>query len=328
MKKTLFLSVIAAITLLSCTTNESEIPDTQQAVLSVNARIMVETPATRAIIDGTVFPDGSVIGVQVRKTGEDRYQAGTSTNVGYTLNGSTWSTTTPFYLTNTLGEVYAYYPYASIGDNRTAFSTIPVTIDALAETGSETDYMYATPLTGDDRVSNATGENAADLVMNHAFAQVSFYVYKTNYSGTGTFTQFQIEDAAATSFVKTSSAALTMNITNGTLEGGVTETLTRTLESSVLLPAVLPATTISDLKDQVNATTLVVPTTDFGSGDIRFTFIIDGETYSAVNNTTVNSWLQGNQYIYTAKLEGTGLVIVDVTITDWTPIEGDLIDIK
>ncbi len=288
---------------------------------------MVETPATKAIINGTVFPDGSAIGVQVRKNGEDFYQAGTSTNVEYTYAsaGSTWSTTTSFYLTNTLGEVYAYYPYDAGMSNTAAFSTIPVIIDASAITGSETDYMYATPLTGANSVSKEN--NNASLVMNHAFAQVSFYVYKINYSGTGTFTQFQIEDAAATSFVKTSSVALTMDITNGTLDGGEKGTLTRTLATSVVLPDVAPAPNILDLKEQVNATTLVVPTGTFAIGDIQFTFTVDGETYTATNTTEI-SWLKGYQYIYTAKLEGTGLVIVSATITDWTAESGGLIDIE
>lgn len=252
------------------------------------------------------------------------------TNVQYVYTGSTWTTTTPFYLTNTLGEVYAYYPYVSVGTNLTAFNTIPVTIDASSTTGSETDYMYATPLTGDSRVSNAPDKHKADLIMNHALTQVSFYVYKTNYSGTGTMTQFKIEDAAtATSFIKTSSGDMTMDITNGTLAGGAKGIITRTLATPVVLTAVAPNPDLSVLKTQVNATTLVVPTTAFATGDIKFTFTVDGETYSATNtNTTPISWSKGKQYIYTAKLEGTGLVINSVVITDWSVEAGGLIDIK
>ncbi len=317
-----------ATVLLSCSKQEELNPESAKTALSVKAGIMVGTP-TKAIIDGTTFPDGSSIGVQVRKLGQSNYLAGTLTNVKYTYAaaGTTWSTTTPFYLTNVLGEVYAYYPYAIVGDNKTAFSTIPVTIDATITTGAEIDYMYATPLTGVNSVSNATGKEKATLVMKHAFSQISFYVYKTNYSGTGTLTQFKIEDAAATTFIKTSSTALTMDITDGTLAGGAKGTLDRTLTAPVTLTAIAPDANIATLKGQVNATTLAVPTTAFAIGDIKFTFIIDGETYTATNNTAI-TWLPGKQYIYTAKLEGTGLIILSATITDWDTESGGLIDIK
>lgn len=325
MKKVLFIISIISIAVLSCTKTDIN-TDRQKVALSVSAGIFVDQP-TKSIIAGTTFADGSSIGVQIRKNGQLFYQAGTSTNVQYTYTSAAWSTLNPFYLTNTLGEVYAYYPYVSVGDNKAPFSTIPVVIDATATTGTETDYMYATPLTGASSVSNAAGNNDAALVMNHSFAQVSFYVFKNNYPGTGTFTQFKIEDAAATTFIKTSSVALTMDITNGTLAGGAKGIITRTLTSPVVLTTVAPGGDISVLKGQVNATTLVIPTAAFAVGDIKFTFTVDGVTYSATNTTGI-SWLSGKQYIYRAELDGTGLVILSAIITDWTSEPGDLINIK
>lgn len=325
MKKTLIITSVLAILLLSCTKQEKTDTVNVKSTLSVKVGIN----ATKAIISGTIFPDGSSIGVQVRKAGQSNYQAGTMTNVMYTYTaaGATWATATPFYLTNTLGEVYAYYPYVLVGDNLTSFNTIPVTIDAVATTGSETDYMYATPLTGLNSVSNGVGKQNANLVMNHAFTQISFYIYKNNYSGTGTLTQFKIEDAVATDFVKTSSSAMTMNIENGDLSGGSKGTITRTLAAPVTITSVVPNPDILVLKTQVNSTTICVPTAAMAIGDIKFTFTIDGETYTATNTTAI-SWLKGKQYIYTARLDGTGLVIFSAVITDWETQLGDLIDIK
>lgn len=325
MKKALFIASAVAILLLSCTKQEEMGLVNSTNTLIVKAGIA----ATKAVISGSVFPNGSSIGVQVRKTGEFNYQAGTMTNIMYTFNSatSTWATTTPLYLTNTLGEVYAYYPYVSVGDNLSQFNTIPVTLEALATTGDETDYMYATPLTGVNSVSNAAEKNKASLVMNHAFTQVSFYIYKNNYSGTGTITQFKIEDAVATNFVKTSSPSMTMSIENGDLVGGSKGIITRTLAVPVTITNIPPDGTLSVLKTQVNATTIVVPTAIMAIGDIKFTFTIDGETYTATN-TTSTSWLKGKQYIYTAKLDGTGLIILSAIITDWDTQPGDLIDIK
>jgi len=325
MKKALFIISAIAILLISCTKHEEINLVNVTSKLSVKAGIS----ATKAIISGSIFPNTSSIGVQVRKAGQFNYQDGTMTNIMYTYNSATtnWSTATPFYLTSTLGEVYAYYPYVSVGDNLSSFSTIPVTIDASATTGSETDYMYATPLTGNNSVSNAVGKHEANLVMNHAFTQVSFYIYKNNYSGTGSITQFKIEDAVATSFVKTSSTAMTMNIVNGDLSGGLKGIITRTLATPVTITSVVPNPDTDILKTQVNATTILVPTASMAIGDVRFTFTIDGETYTAINTTAI-SWLKGNQYIYTARLDGTGLVILSAIITDWETQPGDLIDIK
>lgn len=323
MKKRLIFTSVIALLLMSCTKNENT--ETFDSMLSIKVGIT----ATKAIITGTIFPNGSNIGVQVRKTGQSNYQAGTPTNIMYTYTaaGATWATLTPFYLTNTLGEVYAYYPYVSVGDNLTGFNTIPVTVDATATTGSETDYMYATPLTGLNSVSNETGKEQANLVMNHALTQISFYIYKNNYSGTGVLTQFKIEDAAATTFVKTSSTAMTMNIEDGNIVGGSTGIITRTLATPVTITNVAPNPDVLVLKTQVNATTIIVPTAAMAIGDIQFTFTIDGETYTATNTTAI-SWLQGKQYIYTARLDGTGLVILTAIITDWDTEAGDLIDIK
>jgi len=325
MKKSLIITLMLAFLLISCTKQESTDTFNTKSELAVKVGIL----PTKAIISGTIFPDGSSIGVQVRKTGQFNYQAGTMTNIMYTYTaaGATWATATPFYLTNTPGEVYAYYPYVSVGDNLSAFTTIPVTIDATATTGTETDYMYATPLTGVNSVSNGVGKQNANLVMNHAFTQISFYIYKNNYSGTGVLTQFKIEDAAATTFVKTSSTAMTMNIEDGNLVGGTKGIITRTLAAPVTLTSVAPDAAILVLKTQVNATTILVPTASMAIGDIKFTFTIDGETYTATNTTAI-SWLKGKQYIYTARLDGTGLVILSAIITDWDTQPGDLIDIK
>lgn len=325
MKKTLIITSVLAILLLSCTKQEGIDTVNFKRALSVKAGIT----ATKSIISGTIFPDGSSIGVQVRKAGQFNYHSGTMTNIMYTYNaaGTTWATTTPFYLTNTLGEVYAYYPYVSVGDNLSAFNTIPVTVEASAATGSETDYLYATPLTGVNSVSNAAGKQNANLVMNHALTQVSFYIFKNNYSGTGTMTQFKIEDAVAPNFVKTSSPSMTMNIENGNLTGGSTGIITRTPAAPVTLTNVAPNADIQILKTQVNATTILIPTALMAIGDVKFTFTIDGETYTATNTTAI-SWLRGKQYIYTARLDGTGLVILSAIITDWDTLSGGLIDIK
>ncbi len=339
---------MAAIMLASCS-KQNNLSLDPPVSLAVNVGISME-PATKAIIAGTSFSNGAEVGVQVLKSDDGAiYETGASTNVKFTLN-DTWGTASAFYLTNTTGKVYAYYPYfdrTTLGGGETnaeLFTTIPASVPASLTTGNETDFMYATPITGaGEVVSNATGRNSASLVMNHAMAQVSFLVYKENYPGAGSFTAFTIEDVdpLTTQHVIVNKAAdndLAMNIISGAITGGEVGVISRTLASARTLevanpaaePDKYPSGVAATLRTQVaskGTTTLVVPKGPIGIGDVKFGFTVDGKTYY-VNNGTEVTWEAGKQYIYKVKLSGTALVISTVTITDWQPIVGENIDIQ
>lgn len=334
MKKAIIIATISAIAFLSCTKQDNLNMTGRKVPLSVKAGISIE-PSTKAIVAGTGFPDGATIGVQILKNSDGSiYETGALTNVQFTFAqaGSSWSTATTFNLTATQGNVFAYYPYAAQGSNDEIFTTVPVALPATSNTGMDTDYMYATPLTAaEELVNNSAGKNSASLSMNHALAQVSFVVYKENYPGTGSFTQFKIEDATVgTSWINVSKAAadnLAMNIANGLITGGEKGIITRTFGTPETLGAISPSADAATLRTQVNATTLVVPTGSMAAGDIKFTFTIDSKSSIAFNTTSI-SWVAGKQYIYKVKLSGTGLSISSVTITDWTTVVGDDIDIN
>ena len=243
---TMTLATIALLFCLSCSKDNDLDLVNQKVALSVKAQIMAGSSVmTKSIIDGELFAKGTNIGVEVvNNSSGGVYQTGARTNIKYTKGGghhhgsnhnkgrcSSWSASTPFYLTSAVGNIYGYYPYNSnVGTNDEVFRTIPITINSAITTGDETDYMYATPGT-------CNNDNATEILeMNHALAQVSFYVYKENYSGTGEFTAFKIEDTDnTTSFIKTSRTELTMDITNGLIAGGQVGSLTRILGSTVTL---------------------------------------------------------------------------------------------
>ncbi len=342
MKNSAIFTIILAIALVSCTKQENLNRSDEKVALSVKAGISIE-PSTKAIINGTNFVNGAAIGVQVLNATDAAYETGASTNLQFTATVSgepattSWATATPFYLTATQGKVYGYYPYTATVTGLGATATIPAIVSSTANLGSETDYMYSTPLTeASVLVSNASGKNAASLSMNHALAQVSFVVYKENYGGAGSLSQFTIKDATTSTWVKVSEETNTMAmaIANGGITGGTTGTITRnslagiTIPSSSAVPgSELPATTPAGLRAQVNATTLVVPTTAIGVGDIQFTFTIDGKTSSVLSTSSI-AWEAGKQYIYKVKLSGTGMSISNVTITDWSPVSGDDVNIQ
>ncbi|MBP1631142.1 MAG: hypothetical protein H6Q15_2035 [Bacteroidetes bacterium] len=328
MKDIVKLAMISTFVFLSCEKQDNMENVHKRVPLSVKAGISIE-PTTKAIVSGTTFPDGTKIGVQVLKNSDgNTYETGALTNIEFTYASAntSWSSSSGFNLSNTTGKVYAYHPYASQGTNYALFNTIPATLPSEEENGNDTDYMYATPIIEADKlVSNATGKNSASLTMNHALAQISFVVYKENYPGSGSFTQFKIEDAAATNWIILSKAVdddLIMNITSGAITGGAKGILTRNLSIPCILSTTPPSADVNVLRTQVNATALVAPTSAIGAGEIKFTFTVDGKSSTASNTSSV-TWERGKQYIYKVKLSGTGLSISSVTVTDWTPSAGD-----
>ena len=333
MKKNLFIAIVSAMTFMACSKQDSLQKIDISVPLSIKAGISIEA-RTKTIISGTTFPDGASIGVQVlNNSNEGVYETGALTNIRFTYSSATSNWSSPgFYLTSTTGKVYAYYPYLTQGTNDALFTTIPATIPAVTNTGSDIDYMYATPLTDEGvLVSNAAGKNSATLTFNHALAQISFVVYKDNYPGLGNFSQFTIEDAVGgTNWIMVSKASgddLAMNISSGAITGGEKGIIGRILSVPCTLLTTPPSLDETVLRSQVNATTLVAPTVGMGASDIKFTFTIDGKLYTVVN-TSALSWEPGKQYIYKVKLSGTDLSISSVTVTDWTTIVGDDIDIN
>lgn len=328
MKKILFIAIISVMTFLACSKQDSLQMIDLSIPLSIKAGISIE-PNTKAIVSGAAFQDGASIGVQVLNNSNGGvYEAGALTNIQFTYSSATSNWSSPgFYLTSTSGKVCAYYPYLTQGTNDALFTTIPATIPAIANTGLDIDYMYATPLTDEGvLVSNATGKNSATLTFNHALAQISFVVYKDNYPGLGNFSQFTIEDAAGgTNWIIVNKATgddLAMNISSGAITGGEKGIIDRTLTVPCTLLTTPPSLDEAVLRSQVNATTLVAPTVGMGAGGIKFTFTIDGKLYTVVN-TSALSWEPAKQYIYKVKLSGTDLSISSVTVTDWTTIVGD-----
>ncbi|MDX9782600.1 MAG: fimbrillin family protein [Bacteroidales bacterium] len=297
--------------------------------------IVANSTQTKAIIYDDRFPEGAGIGVQLLKlTDGAAYSA--KTNVLFTSDGAgNWSSTETYILNPLKAKVYGYYPYVSLADNSLPFTTIPVSITAKAGYNSDTDYMFATPVESEaSAVYNSN--NTISLRMNHALAQISMLVYKDNYNGDGSLTDFFIEDAIPGTghiLINADPVDFTMDITNGLITGGVEGVIERNLSTPVVIGQAssdpkFPSDDLTELKAQVLAkgvSTMVVPTSTIGADEIKFSFVIDGNRYS-VNNLSSITWEKGRQYIYTIRLSGTSLTISQVTIAQWeTELADDLI---
>lgn len=326
MKKTLIALFAVIVVVFSCSKTNLHMQEV--------ALLKVKTPAppqTKSAIQGDQFPIGSKMGIQLLKLEDNTiYSQSGITNNEYTYAGlNDWTSTSSYILSSQKAKVYAYYPFTTLGANNQIFFSIPISVDP---DGNTADYMYATPVeTEESAVSNT--RSTISLTMNHALAQVSVLVYKDNYNGAGELTQFSIEDAGASSHIIVNKAIdndLTMSIVNGAITGGVkgkvtiTPAVAKILQNSSADP-LFPATDINILKTQVNTygvNAIVVPTQDILPGELKFSFVIDGNTYS-INNGAPIKFEKGKQYIYKVKLAGTSLTVSSVTITEWVPVEGE-----
>ena len=330
MKKILITSLATSLLMFSCSKN-----DTVLSIGDSELDIKISLPAdtkTKSVIYGTAFPSNSAIGVELLKF-SDNSAYSSKTNIEFTTDGlGNWSSSENYILSPLKAKVYAYYPYQSLADNTLPFYSVPISVETVAEHNSDIDYMYATPVESEPAaVYNAN--NSINLNMNHSLTQISFIVYKDNYSGSGNLSKFFIEDATPGNgliLVNKTPSDFMMDIRDGVVTGGIEGVIERTLSTPIVIEEAttdpqFPSTDVDQLKSQVvskGMSALIVPPGAVASGAVKFSFTIDGSTYS-ISNTSAINWDRGKQYIYKIKLAGTSLSLASVTITDWEAIPAD-----
>jgi len=287
---------------------------------------------TKAILNDDFFPAASSIGVQLLKF-SDNTPYSTKTNVMFSSDGlGNWSSTEGYTLNPIKAKVYAYYPYVSLSDDTQPFYTIPASIEATANYDSDIDYMYATPIENADNAPY-NSNSAINLQMNHALTQVSLLVYKDNYNGAGSLTDFYVEDTnPGTNHILVNSDPIdfTMDVRDGSITGGTKGIIERKLITPLSIGQAsqdpkFPSDDLNELKQQVltkGVSVLVAPTSLISAGEIKFSFVIDGNTYSVVNTSPI-TWEKGKQNIYTIRLSGSTLSISQVSITKWDPVKAE-----
>ena len=220
-KTILFAAMAAAtITLAACTDEDDSIPSSSGTPLQV--QVSTAQPKTRALIESTTLPEGSIIGVSLVKTGGGDYGKGYP-NVPYTATGTgesqTWAAQAgEITLSSEKGTLYAYYPYSN---QITDIKKIPVS------TETQTDWLYALPV---DEVSDAKPQ--ADIVMNHALSAVRVLVNRGSYTGTGALTEVTLtgEGYATSAMLDGATGELSETKGQGTAQR---MTVSQTLDPSV-----------------------------------------------------------------------------------------------
>ena len=262
-----------------------------QTTKALQVSVSTESPAeSRAIIDGGYLPDGASIGVTLTAEDGSAYDGQAFTNLQYTAAGEgsaqTWSSATPASLSITAGKVIAYYPY--YGGDDFNLKAVPV------ETASQTDYMYAKPVTGINMVSPA-----ANLTMQHAMTDIRINVKKGTYTGTGEVTKITAKAPAfATTATMDAETGVFANVSGGGAQ--FVQELTGAAISS--------GNIVHDF--------LIVPDAKSTSGDVSIFVIIDGKKF-AVTVPYTESFQQGFAYTYNLTLDNAALTLDGVNVSKW-----------
>ena len=288
-KAKILLSQLLCIGVVFTACTDDEVFNQTNKALQVS--VSTETPAeSRAIIDGGYLPDGASIGVTLTAEDGTAYDGQAFTNLQYTAAGEgsaqTWSSVTPASLSITAGKVIAYYPY--YGGDDFDLKAVPV------ETASQTDYMYAKPVTGINMVSPA-----ANLTMQHAMTDIRINVKKGTYTGTGEVTKITAKAPAfATSATMDVETGMFANVSGGGAQ----------FVQELAGAAISSGNVVHDF--------LIVPDTKSTSGEVSIFVIIDGKKF-AVTVPYTESFQQGFAYTYNLTLDNAALTLDGVSVAKW-----------
>ncbi len=298
----IFAALILAALLTGCT--KEEMPETAQceeSVLSVTPNISGVAVSTRAPL--AAFSANSELGLFVTSgsLGVNYNGLTANANVKSTYNGGTWTQTPDVYLSPANAVIYAYYPYSSANINGTA---IPI------EHTSQTDYMYGTHSAGQGAVNS--GNSRVNLTMRHALALLQFKFGRSNYTGNGIITRIEVANASGKICIYNRG---TLNIATGAIAKTSGQTASAYIHNVAGLYTI-PSSGVSG--EVANLRLLLLPVkATAASGDVKMYFTIDGKIY-VWDVPASTAWTAGTKNVYTVTLTGTGLIVGNVTITDWT----------
>ena len=252
----------------------------------------VNAPESRAIHKDATLPDNSPVGVKLDGYADYANLVYKGTTTGGTQS---WALTEgSVTLTDTKGTIYAYWPYSST----TSIDAIDVDMTAA----DQTDWLYATPVTGIYK-NNAE----AAVTMNHAAANINITINKGTYLGSGAISNITLQSEGIALGGTFNAAQATPDYTAFEDEG---KPLSR------------------DLTITTGAATdiMVVPTG--ASAAITFTATIDGIQFTVASAAVKLE--KGNSYVYTLNLSdiSTYMTIGSFGVTPWTTLTGGNLNLK
>lgn len=268
--------------LVSCAKEE----DCQQLSNHLTIDVTLNSPATRAVVDGRELPEGSNIGIAMQDADGGLYDGQTGIgNVRFQSEGSSpayWRGEKYIQLSNTPGTVYGYHPYQS---GVTKIDSIPLDMK------NQDDQMFATPVSG-----VCTTSANVQLKMNHALAAIRLEMIRGSYSHKGEVNSISVISNGA-------AARGTMNGKNGLIRDldGIGEEIFGEVNPGCISSNVL------------QETVLVIPT---GQTDkIQLRMRVDGSDYYI--NVPATTLQAGHMYTYTIQFASSYVSLEQVAVALW-----------
>ncbi|MGE4587258.1 MAG: fimbrillin family protein [Mangrovibacterium sp.] len=228
--------------------------------------------------------------------------AGTRSNVQYSNSESGWdvaSGVTPVYLTRSEAELCAYYPYNS--DYSDGVMTLTSQLYA-----SDRDLCYQTGVT-------AVSGTPVSFTLKHAYAKVTLNLIRdAAYSGTCAVSGISIANAG----ILTSN---TMDMTTGTYGSGTAGTVT-----------VDPGISSIASGSSETVTVLMVPAVSTLSGNITFSFTVDGKTMTTTVDAStagLSSLTAGKNYTLNVTVRSSIPIVTGETANCYMIVPGEALTI-
>lgn len=292
MKKHHLLIYLAAIlTAASCSIRE-EAPagkSEDNGASSLELTVTMSQTQTKGLVTGTAYPDGSEIGIALYNENGQIYENLPYSNVRFSAEGAgnsqLWTPETDVMLSVSKASLYAYYPYSP--DIRDISS---ITVKADSET--QTDWMYAAPVTGlDNRNSKAP------VVMKHALSAVRLSLKRGSYTGTGNVTSVSIQG---------------QNMATGGKLNAKTGALSSVTGSGIAIsPEITPFLLTASSKE---TDIIAIPTGTAASTSMKI--MIDGIEFD-IETSTFNLEA-GKIAVFEGTVDNTSITLSSVRIKDWT----------
>ena len=251
----------------------------------------VNAPVSRAIHKDATLPDNSPVGVKLDGYADyaNLVYKGTTTGGKQSWTLAEGSVT----LTDTKGTIYAYWPYSSTA------SIDAIDVDMTA--ADQTDWLYATPVTGIYK-----NKAEAAVTMNHAAANINITINKGTYLGSGAISNITLQS-------------------DGIALGGTFNAAQATPDYTAFEDEGKPLS--RDLTTTTGAATdiMVVPTG--ASAAITFTATIDGIQFTATSAAVKLE--KGNSYVYTLNLSdiSTYMTVGSFGVIPWVTGKKEILEL-
>jgi hypothetical protein len=287
-------------TLLSIEAATIKVDATQTAnttsVNSASAAFVSKAGTKASLRSATALSTDDHIGIFLSGSG---YTSRTNVDYSY-VSATSWTSSNPIYLYSSQASVCAYYPYRA---STTDVTAVPLTSQLYSEAAD----LYYCP----NQTVSSTSPGVT-FAMTHAYAKMTFNITRdASYEGVGSISKIMIENADLVD-------SNTLNISTSTYGIPSESGLVSVSPGSVTLPASGSST----------VEVLMVPTITTLTGNVVFSFVVDGETIVAAlpaSTNNLSSLAAANNYVVTATIKGQSLVITHVAVTDWTDVSSGTI---